>query len=149
MQEQGPGETALRAEIDRLSALLEKRANDLRLVELNSNGEMILEGGLFHVIAAYLAQMLETRDPHSGQAYSNYVEIAMCHETAGPMVLSLQRKDGKTPHELRRDAERERDEAIEALHAAINRPKGVVPSEAERWYRPQLAARLAHQATRE
>lgn len=39
------------------------------------------------------------------QGGMNYVEVEAFHPEAGPLVFTMQRKDGKTPHELRREAE--------------------------------------------
>jgi hypothetical protein len=137
MDDRQPTYAELEQEVDRLRALLEQRYEDVRLVEMRG-GEMILEGGPVGYFAAYMAEMLEPRD-NQGKSYANYVEMKLSHDQAGPLCLTLQRSLGQTPHQLRREAEVERDALIVALHAAISRPKGVVPTEAERWYRSDLA----------
>lgn len=139
MKNTSPNYEELEREVVRLRALLEERYDGVRLVEMRGN-EMVLQGGPAGYFAAYMAEMLEMRDGGC-QPYANYVEMSLTHAKAGPLILTLQRSMGKTPHQLRREAETERDALIEALHAAICRPKGTVPAEAERWYRPEIAMR--------
>jgi hypothetical protein len=42
-----------------------------------------------------------------GEGGVNYVEFTVHHDTKGSFVHRIQRLEGKTPHELRRDAEQE------------------------------------------
>jgi hypothetical protein len=60
-----------------------------------------LEGGPIPAIAEYLANMLGMQ----GDAPSNYVSMEVNRADVGAMVLTLQRCSGKTPHQLRKDAE--------------------------------------------
>jgi hypothetical protein len=122
---------AAEADIRRLSALLEGRFSDVRLVEF-AGGELSLQGTLFEYVAEFMAQMLTAGGARPNPA--NYTETLLEHPELGPLVLTLQRQSGETPHELRREAEAERDALIEALHDAIVRPMGVVPASAETWY---------------
>jgi hypothetical protein len=124
------------AEVARLAALSEGRFRDVRLVEFK-DGELVLKGTLFEYIAEFMAQMLISSRDRSDPA--NYTETRLEHPELGPLVLTLQRGLGKTPHALRREAEAERDALVAALHDAIVRPMGVVPASAERWYRPDQA----------
>ena len=39
----------------------------------------------------------------------NYIEMRFHNEATGPLLLTLQRVNGKTPHQLRTEAEKERD----------------------------------------
>lgn len=48
---------------------------------------------------------------------TNYVEMKMIARDLMPYVITVRRHNGKTPHELRQQAERERDEALAALAA--------------------------------
>lgn len=48
-----------------------------------------------------------------GEGGTNYVEVKVRHPDEGAFVLCLQREAGKTPAELQRKAESERDEAVE------------------------------------
>ncbi len=43
---------------------------------------------------------------------TNYLEMQVETDELGPLVLSIQKKWGKTPHELRKEAEAERDKAL-------------------------------------
>ena len=97
----------LRAEVERLTeinAALMDKETDLRSLRID-NGEAVMEvgGRLISLISYPLARMLDL----DGESLANYIEIAMHDEKIGAMVLTLQRKSGKTPHELRREAESE------------------------------------------
>ena len=78
----------------------------LRLVKFE-NGQFDLMGGPVQYIAEYFAQMMEAGEGK----YFNNMEIAFSHHDAGEMVLSVQRKSGKTPIQQRKEAEDERDAA--------------------------------------
>lgn len=94
----------LRAERDRLNALLEGRFTDLRLARFE-NGELDLRSGLVPVLTEHLAQMLQG-DPDAPRAEpANYIEMTVQHREMGRLTLTLQRASGKTPHQLRREAE--------------------------------------------
>lgn len=71
------------------------------------NGQFDFRGGPVQYIAEYFAQMM---DAGEGK-YFNNMEIAFSHQDAGEMVLSVQRKSGKTPIQQRKEAEDERDAA--------------------------------------
>ena len=72
----------------------------LRLVKFE-NGQFDFRGGPVQYIAEYFAQMM---DAGEGK-YFNNMEIAFSHQDAGEMVLSVQRKSGKTPIQQRKEAE--------------------------------------------
>jgi hypothetical protein len=101
----------------RLTALLEKRYKDVRLVEFR-NGQMVLSGSIIEHMAEFMAQMLEGPEGPENNTPANYTETRLTHHRMGELVLTMQRVSGKTPHELRREAEAERDAAIQALAAA-------------------------------
>lgn len=46
-----------------------------------------------------------------GSKAVNYLEVSMSHPEVGPFTVTMQRLNGKTPHQLLVEAERERDEA--------------------------------------
>lgn len=104
-------------EIERLTAeLAEARAqvaametgdwSDVRLVRF-ADGKLDISAGPVPAIAEYLAQMMEAKEGE----FHNYMAMEINHPKAGPMELTLQRKFGKTPHELK-------VEAVSALDAA-------------------------------
>ena len=88
-------------------ALAEKVTSETMLRDLSvGNGSInaSFEGGAVHLLVDSLAnQFVE-----SGTA--NYLEMQFHSEATGPLLLTLQRVNGKTPHQLRTDAEKERDE---------------------------------------
>lgn len=61
-------------------------------------------------IAAYLAEAMR----EIGAV--NYMALEVVHQSMGPMTMSIQRLLGKTPHEMRKDAEHERDVAVGVLN---------------------------------
>ena len=85
----------------------------LRLVKFE-NGQFDFRGGPVQYIAEYFAQMMEAGEGK----YFNNMEIAFSHHDAGEMVLSVQRKSGKTPIQQRKEAEAERDAANARADAA-------------------------------
>ena len=87
-------------------ALAQKVTSETILRDLNvGNGSInaSFEGGAVHLFVDALAnQFVE-----SGAA--NYLEMQFHSEATGPLLLTLQRVNGKTPHQLRTEAEKERD----------------------------------------
>ena len=87
-------------------ALAEKVTSETVLRDLSvGNGSInaSFEGGAVHLFVDSLAnQFVE-----SGAA--NYLEMQFHSEATGPLLLTLQRVNGKTPHQLRTEAEKERD----------------------------------------
>jgi hypothetical protein len=49
----------------------------------------------------------------------NYLEVGMSHPEIGPFIVTIQRTEGKTPHQFRLSAEQQRDELLEALRLVI------------------------------
>jgi hypothetical protein len=121
----------------RLEALLDDRLGELRLIAIE-DGQITIGGPLVRVMAEAMAQMLEAGDPGNP---ANYTETRISHDRLGPLVLTLQRVSGRTPHEMRRATESERDALLVALHEAIQSPSGVVPASAEPWHDPDWARR--------
>lgn len=50
-----------------------------------------------------------------GSGAVNYLEVAMTHQELGDFVVTIQRREGKTPVEFRMDAEREREKLASEL----------------------------------
>ena len=88
------------------SEAAERRLNEMadpanaKLVSFQG-GVFEFEAPVVQIFGEYLAQMLEAQE--GGPA--NYVEMAVLHPRLGDLVLNLQRKRGKTPHHLRKEAE--------------------------------------------
>lgn len=96
-----------------------------RLVRFE-NGQFTFKAPIIPLMAEYLAQMLTA----SGGEPANYTETAFYHTALGELTLSLQRKSGKTPHELRMAAEAERDALraeLDALRFSIDDADAEVP----------------------
>lgn len=107
---------ALRKLNDHQAALLDERYADLRLVSF-VNGHLNLQGGPIPVFVEYFAQML---GKGGDGPISNYTETRVHDVELGELVLTLQRSDGKTPHELRRAAEAQRDGLAAAISEATD-----------------------------
>ena len=99
---------------DRITAMETGDWSEVRLVRFE-NGQFDLTAGPIPAIAEYLAQMMEDG---KGE-YFNFMEVQINHKSAGPMVLSLQRKHGNTPNELRKAAEAKLAKAVEALEESV------------------------------
>ena len=99
-------EAAEKENVKLREALAEKVTSETMLRDLSvGNGSInaSFEGGAVHLFVDSLAnQFVE-----SGAA--NYLEMRFHSEATGPLLLTLQRVNGKTPHQLRTDAEKERD----------------------------------------
>ena len=103
-------------------ALAEKVTSEATLRDLSFGNGFIkatFEGGAVQLMVDALAdQFVE-----SGAA--NYIEMQFHSEATGPLLFTLQRVDGKTPHQLRAEAEKERDalrnkiERMEKMEAAL------------------------------
>lgn len=118
---------ALIEEVERLSAIVEKHIDpkQVMLTGLNvQNGsfDLGLEGGPVRLFAAAFAEYFKESPA------SNYIEMQLgsTDPEIGDLVCTLQRKQGKTPHALRREAERERDGYKRALLSAPPMPAGVL-----------------------
>ena len=98
-------------------ALAEKVTSEATLRDLNFGNGFInatFEGGAIHLMVDALA----TQFAESGAA--NYIEMQFHSEATGPLLFTLQRVDGKTPHQLRAEAEQERDWHAERCEDAMN-----------------------------
>lgn len=93
---------AAEAEVERLSAVLIGEFDNVRLVRFE-NGQFDFSGGPVRYIGEYFAQMFESGEGE----YFNHMEISFSHPKAGPMVLSVQRRNGMTPNDQRKAAQAE------------------------------------------
>lgn len=111
-----PAITALRSQLadasTRIAAMESGDWSEVKLVRFE-NGQMDISAGPIPVIAEYLAQMMQDGEGK----YFNYMEMTFDHKIAGQMTLSLQRKNGKTPNQLRKEAEARADRAKADLQA--------------------------------
>ena len=119
----------LRAENDELrKALAQKVTSETMLRDLSvGNGSInaSFEGGAVHLLVDSLATQFVESGAH------NYIEMQFHSEATGPLLLTLQRVNGMTPHELLAKVEKERDilcdrlvlesQKNSALHEAVNR----------------------------
>ena len=96
-------------------ALAEKVTSEATLRGLNVGSGFINatfeEGAVQPMLDALADQFVE-----SGS--SNYIEMQLHSKTAISLLFTLQRVDGKTPHQLREEAEKERDVLRADLAAA-------------------------------
>lgn len=120
---------ALRAENDELrKALAQKVTSETMLRDLSvGNGSInaTFEGGAAHLLVDSLATQFIESGVH------NYIEMQFHSEATGPLLLTLQRVNGATPHELLAKVEKERDilcdrlvlesQKNSALHEAVSR----------------------------
>ena len=92
-----------------------------RLLHMGPNADggwgMKLEGGPIPAIAEYLANMLGMRT----DTPSNYVQMEVNCADLGAMILTLQRCAGKTPHQLRIEAEAKALAAADTIEAQARR----------------------------
>jgi hypothetical protein len=99
---------------NRITAMETGDWSEVRLVRFE-NGQLDLAAGPIPVIAEYLAQMMEDGE----DKYFNFMEMQIDHKSAGPMVLSLQRKNGQTPNELRKESEAKLTQALSLVEDAF------------------------------
>ena len=99
-------------------ALAEKVTSETTLRDLSvGNGSInaTFEGGAVQLMVDALAdQFVESGAP-------NYIEMQFHSKATGPLLFTLQRVDGKTPHQLRAEAEQERD----ALRAELSKQQAL------------------------
>ena len=79
----------------------ETTLRDLRVV--NGSINATFEGGAVQLMVDALA------DQFVESGASNYIEMQFHSKATGPLLFTLQRVNGKTPHQLRTEAEKERD----------------------------------------
>lgn len=108
---------ALRMEVDGLRALLADQL-DPEVTGINLHNGFLnvgIRGGIAQVVAASFAEQFREHRKHGAM---NYIEIHLLeHKDAeiGPLIVTIQRKHGKTPDTFRREAEARADAAERAL----------------------------------
>ena len=89
-------------------ALAEKVTSEATLRDLNVGNGFINatfeEGAVQPMLDALADQFVKS-------GASNYIEMQFHGAATGPLLLTLQQVNGKTPHQLRTEAEEERDNA--------------------------------------
>lgn len=98
-------------------ALAEKVTSETTLRDLNVGNGFInatFEGGAVQPMLDALA------DQFVESGASNYIEMQFHSKAALSLLFTLQRVDGKTPHQLRAEAEQERDWHAERCEDAMN-----------------------------
>lgn len=102
-------------------ALAEKVTSETMLRDLSVRNGSIharFEGGAVHLLVdAFAGQFSES-------GAENYLEMHFHSPATGPLVTTVQRVNGKTPHQLREAAEKERD-ALRAKIAEMERQEPV------------------------
>ncbi len=100
----------LRAENERLRELLAEKLIDSTMltgIDIDRNAlSLSANGGICKIMADSFAQIL-----HEGKVI-NYVEAFFSsskHPEMGQIVVTIKKETGKTPHQLRLEAEKERD----------------------------------------
>lgn len=141
-----PDPDARVAELERVvadqAAMLEERFSDMRLAGFE-NGAFTFQSPIIPLIAEAMAQTLRP-DPESGPA--NYTETAITHNELGELTMTLQRKSGKTPHQLRKEAETRAEQAERRERALLEgnqRERSAVVELASLRHRLRDAARRA------
>lgn len=107
-----PTKAELQTEVDRLREALDQFTNidHARLVSFK-DGAWEFKSPIFPVFVHTLGQMLaEVNAP-------SYIELRAGHPEVGPIVLTIQKEWGKTPTDLRIEAEKDRDK----LRGQVNR----------------------------
>lgn len=108
-----------------------QRESESRLISAGPSPSGGFECKIQSEYVQYVAALLAGYFRQEGA--TNYVEMRVTHPDTGPLVLSLQRVEGQTPHELRKKAETQLSDAknhislLEALlqHHGIPLPMGL------------------------
>lgn len=103
-------------------------ANEAYLTGVSTNNglDIGLKGGACQMLAeAFAGQFV-------GSGATNFLEVGLASEKTGPLIVTIQRVFGKTPSQLKQEAERQRDEllviareAVRLLTAQKIRPDGI------------------------
>jgi len=100
-----------------------------KLVSFNGN-EWSFKTPVVRALAESYAQMLEE------MGAKNYIEVDVHHERIGGITMTLQKRNGKTPHELKIEAEQAHDELVDnhnKLVDQVEKLKHEVGEWVERW----------------
>lgn len=107
-----------RQQAERIAELEGERDKLIQGIAQGLDGQTLLtdlalrEGGLYAGIEGGAAGLLAAgfAEQFVEAGGINYVEVSFTHPKTGPLVVTLQRTQGKTPHKLRAEAEAERDQ---------------------------------------
>ena len=97
---------AVTSERDKYRDMVNEGTRDIMLNEFNMRGahfEIELHHPVFSVVAIQAAQYLTEKKA------DNYVEMKVWTKEHGDVTITVQKCKGKTPHEIRKEAEQERD----------------------------------------
>jgi hypothetical protein len=97
---------AVTSERDKYRDMVNEGTRDIMLNEFNMRGahfEIELHHPVFSVVAIQAAQYLTEKKA------DNYVEMKVWTKEHGDVTITVQKCKGKTPHELRKEVEQERD----------------------------------------
>lgn len=103
------------AELEREIERLEKVISDpvLAGIEANEGGvNMMFKGAAPNILAGMFVGILDENTDAQ-----NYITFKFFHERHGLILITVQRYSGKTPHELRKEAEAKLEEAEKKLEA--------------------------------
>jgi len=96
-------ERELEQAVESLQAVIEAMSNPKTLhLDYDEESHKALFELKADFVPLFIAWMAEWFREQGG---INYVEVEAFHPETGPLVFTMQRKDGKTPHELRCEAE--------------------------------------------
>lgn len=109
---------SLRQQAEQIAELEGERDKLIQGIAQGLDGQTLLtdlalrEGGLYAGIEGGAAGLLAAgfAEQFVEAGGINYVEVSFTHPKTGPLVVTLQRTQGKTPHKLRAEAEAERDQ---------------------------------------
>ena len=102
----------------RLKEIRKRLRGEPEIKRLIFNEGMGLDLAATHPITAYIAAEMGSFFKSAGG--QNYVEIRVNHEELGPLVLTMQRAHGKTPHELKAEAVESAKALAGALENLVN-----------------------------
>ncbi len=102
---------AMAADNERLSLMAQGKFMDANRVLRMGPGddgtfEIVLATPIFQTFCGLFTEMFK----RSGA--KNYIDQHIHHDVLGELLITIQRVDGKTAHQLREEAERERDAAL-------------------------------------
>jgi len=107
-------ERALERTIKGMEAVIDAMLNPKSLhLDYDQEKEQILVGLSATFVPLFVGWMAEWFTESGGM---NYVEMHVFHLDTGPLVFTMQRCEGKTPHELRQEAEAR----VEQLQQAVD-----------------------------
>jgi len=94
-----------------------KAQDEVRICDLTFSKERGMEFSAKHPAFALLAEELARCFTESGG--ENYVEVTCYHEKTGPLVLTMQRRHGKTPGQVNEELKAEIAELNRAMRVSV------------------------------